>query len=275
MLLGMSEQSDQERELKVLVYGESGVGKTSLGVTAPDPLFLLAERQGYLSIRATAERLGLPCPPSVYVQSVDHLRAALHALSSERERPIEALARAAYGNVPGVQEFIATLPYQRPRTIVLDSVTEFFQLIDDGLSAAMGNKVASDGLPVKEQRHWQILGDRCQMLIRGFRDLPYHVLFLALMDDRVIETANANERRVAPLTPMRKIPGRLAAAVNAVGVMRMVDSMAKPGELPERHRAVFFSAPDAFLSKGFDGLEGKEIADFTNWVSKVNRKVSA
>lgn len=264
MLLG-ADETVSGVEFKALIYGNSGAGKTTLGVTAPKPLFLLAERQGYQSVRAAAQRLGVPIPPTFYVSDVRQLIAASAILRDAKDpTPIKTLAAKLY---PGTK--LPPLPYDKPETIVLDSVTEFFQLVSDGIDAITGVKKGRDGLPTKPERYWGVLSDQCWKMIRDFRDLPYHVLFLALMDDRTIETENSVERVVGPLAPMRKIPGRIAAAVNAVGAIHS-KMVRVEGEQDKRHvHEVYFTGPEFMLTKPFRPLRDEEEADFGKWIQTL------
>ena len=55
--------------LKALIFGDTGTGKTTLGVTCPTPLIILSETQGEASIRAAAKEAGMPMPATALVET--------------------------------------------------------------------------------------------------------------------------------------------------------------------------------------------------------------
>lgn len=253
---------DHARLLKALVYGKSGSGKTHLGVTAPDPVVLLSERQGFETIRDAAARLGRPLPPTFWVRSVDDLREALRILGTSKA-PLEHMQQH-FGSADEQDE---PLPYATPQTVVLDSMTDIAQLVSDDIDRIAPPRKGKDGLPVKAERYWGVLGDRMHGLIRAFRDLPYHVLFLALLDDRTVGEGEEAARQVGPMMPMRKMPAMLESAVNAVGVASVKQVPVK-GQDVELQHGVTFAAPDWIMTKPLRPLRDREVADFGDWVQR-------
>jgi len=263
----------EEAYTKLTLYGKSGSGKTTLGVTAPDPFILLSERQGFKSVKDAARRLGNPLPPTVWVQTLDDLRHILFALQSDAEAPIATALKRTLGTSDEVAKMIASLPYQKPKTIVLDSMTEMFLLVSDDIDRISGKKVGRDGLETKAERYWGVLRERSEKLIRAFRDLPYHVLFLALLDDRTIGEGDQMARVVAPAAPMKALPMALAAAVNAVGIVGVAQEPKKDAETGEiiydLRRWVRFAGPDWMMTKPLRPLADVEVPDVTSWIRRI------
>lgn len=135
---------------KVLVYGRAGVGKTVLGSTAPNPVFISAE-SGLLSLRKVIEerRVQLNNPrydiPVIPVKTITEFRNAYTWVTTNQ------MAR----------QF---------QTIVLDSVSEIGEQI-----------VASEKKKTKDPRQaYGALYDEVMQIFRDFRDLPgKHVYFIA------------------------------------------------------------------------------------------------
>lgn len=270
----------------LLIFGPSGVGKTTLGVTAPDPVILLAERQGFESVRDAAARLGKPVPPTFWVRTRDDVAKCVAAFQSE-VFPLAVLARWFGGESElkdgeslsaeqetAIAEAVAALPYTQPKTIVCDSVTEMFQQVWDHILTQAPAKIAKDGLPDTNMRHWGAMKERCAAFIRSFRDLPYHVIFLALEDDKETGDDDARQRVVGPATPMRTIPGMLAAACNAVGqaqirTVRQADEKAPDGVRNDLVRYVRFFAPSYVLTKPHERLAADEQPDVSKWFAQM------
>lgn len=254
------------------VYGESGVGKTHLGVTAPDPVILLGERQGFETVRDAARLLGKPVPPAFWINNPEALRVAVSTLQTSDD-PLVDLIRHFAGPGDDVDAAIAALPYRKPKTVVADSATEFLQLVWEGIGAQAKTKIAADGLPEVSMRYWGVMKDRSGRLIRAFRDLPYHVLFLALLDDREVGEEDERSRIVQPLTPMRSIPSMLVAATNAFGVAKRERKVSREEGTDKRkieiRRYVQFEAPSYVVSKPLSPLEAEEIPDVSDWFRRL------
>jgi len=260
-------EQQTERNLNILVYGQTGAGKTALGVSAPDPLILLSERQGFETVRDHAKRLGVPMPPTFWIKDKNELAKAVHVLQSD-DAPIakligdqlpEAEAKAA----------IDALPYLRPKTIVFDSLTDIMQLIWEGIVEQSPLKNAKDGLPDTTMRHWGAMATRGRSFVRMCRDLPYHCLFLALLDDKEVE----GERHIGPALPMRSLPAIIGAACNAVGVAR-VAAKRKSGEETVMVHSVQFAGPDNVMTKPLRPLRDVEVANMTSWIKRLDNQTT-
>lgn len=271
----------RQRYRKLLVYGESGTGKTHLGVTAPDPLILLGERQGYETVRDAADRLRKPLPPTIWVRNKKVLDAVIDVLASPSKEPIADILRLLAGpdRKEMVEEQIKSLPYARPKTIVLDSMTEFSDQVFEAVSGTAKPKIASDGLPDVGQRVWGEYSAQMLRVIRQVRDLPYAVLMLALKDDKIVGEGQEASRQVGPSINGRKTGPALAGAVNAVGMMQiervMVEGKGADGKTEKKQklrRSVLFIGPSHMMLKPIEPLENVEVANVESWIERLDHK---
>lgn len=241
------------------VYGPSGSGKSSLGVTAPNPMILLSEEQGALHIKQAAARLGVPVPPILVMEKLDDFRAVLKAFAGDRKADFLV-------EVDGAEVYRG--PW--PDTLVIDSLTDACRLIVDDIRKQSPQKPGKDGLPVDAQRYWNVLQDRAQNLIRHFRRVPAHVLFLCLAEDTMVGPDDAQVRSVKPDLPMKKLSGFLTAATNLVGY----SYRARDAKRAKTGFGVLFSGPEAFLLKACDPLRDKESPNVTAWIQAIQAGVA-
>lgn len=254
---------DEDRHLKALVYGQSGTGKTSFGVSAPKPIILLSEKQAVPHIRAAALRLGRQNPPVLVMESLDDYRYALTAFRGDKAQPFT------------VKDADGAVVYQSaewPETAVLDSVTDACELVSEEIRVQSPQKTGRDGLPVDSERYWNVLADRTSKLIRAFRDLPLNVLFLCLLDERITKDDDGKElsRWMGPQLMMRKMPAVVQAAVNVVGVTyrRRAKSADKDGNRSMEY-GIATVGPDYMQLKPFPPLRDYEVTDFTSWCQRI------
>lgn len=182
----------KERWLKALIYGNYGVGKTTLAASAQDVptmkdvLFIDAE-SGDLSLgdRSDIDVIRI----STYKQFgrvYEYLRRhCSYRDDPEAEDSLMKLETAYTGRKPTAKTV------KRYRTVVIDSITEvqkycMYQL----LSMDIGSSgVKLDVEPQTAQfAEWGKNAEMIRLLIRSFRDLPMHVVFVAaeqeVEDDR-------------------------------------------------------------------------------------------
>ena len=257
-------EDDAESYVKALVYGQPGTGKTSFGVTAPKPLILLSERQGYTHVKQAAARLGRAVPPVLLIERAEDLRNVARGVHSASKSGATELV---------VHDDSGTEVYRgpMPETLVVDSITDAFRLLDEEIKRDAPPKKGVDGLDVVSERYWNTLQDRGEKIIRGFRNLPCHVLFLALQDDKTVGEGDAAERIVAPSLPMRRMPSMLAAAVNVVGITTRAIRPPREGK-KEQARVVFAVrtvGPSYYMLKPCRPLRDVEVPDFSSWVARL------
>lgn len=155
MQIESTAQMISEQMLKVLIYGPSGAGKTSLAATAPKPLVLSAEN-GLLSLRpANIARIHGEGQewvnydvPFTLCRTMEQLREIYQWITED----------------PGAMAF---------ETIILDSVTDIAETV-----LANAKKDAKD-----PRQAYGKLADDMMLILKAFRDLTTHnVVFLAKLD---------------------------------------------------------------------------------------------
>lgn len=258
----------EERHLKALIYGNPGTGKTSFGVTGPEPLVLLSERQGMTHVRGAAARMGRPTPRTLYMQRAQDYRDVLRTLRQPAGK--DFVVRDAEGKE------VARFDGWWPRTVVLDSITDAHKLFADEVQQQSPPKVGKDGLPVLPERYWGVLIDRCEKVIRAFRDLPLHVVFLALLaDDRKEDDEDEESAKVGPMLATKGLRGAMAAAVNVVGVTYRRPKRSKEGGQEKHDGQVVYEfgvltyGAGYMLTKPLRPLRDREVPDFASWVARV------
>jgi hypothetical protein len=221
-------------------------------------------------VRQAAARIGRKPVGVLYMGSIADYR---HVLRTLQRGTVDPSLRTGPFVVKGEAGEVLFESPTWPESIVLDSVTDACRLIDAQILLESPPKLGKDNLPVNSERYWSVLKDRCEKLIRGFRDIDFHVLYLCLEDDRTIGEGDEAERKVGPALPMRALPDTIAAAVNVVGVMtRRIRQGRGDGEArseAEIDHVVRTVGPQWFLLKPYRPLADVEAPDFTSWVERV------
>lgn len=257
------DNANEERFVKALIYGPPGTGKTTIGVTAPNPLILLSERQGMTHVRLAAQRLGIPTPKTVLITKAEDYRNVLRALRARRTEELDDFViRAANGT-----ELIRFEDWW-PTTVVMDSFTDAQKRLEEEIDAQAPPTLGSDGLPKRADRFWNALMDRTDKLVRSFRDLPYHVLFLALLSDKTEGEGDNAERVVQPLCSYARAATLLAAAVNVVGVTYRKSKRTSTDEVAHEW-GIITAGPGYMLTKPCPPLRSVEVPDFGSWVKRL------
>ncbi len=257
--------------LKACIYGKSGTGKTSLGVSAPKPLILLSESQGLVHIKQAAKRLGVPVPPTYLVESVNDYRMWLQALRGDKTKPLTVKERYEEGGQ--TRERVVETLEEWPETVVVDSLTDMGRLIIDGIRWQSPPQKGKDGLPVDSQRFWQVLDDRFRNLLIGFRDLPLHTVLLALAEDKEDGEGESRTRSLNPSLPMRKLAQVVCAAVNVVGYTYRRETR-KANEPVQLQYGVMTTGPEYMLTKPYRPLRDVELPNFSMWIAAVRGQLA-
>lgn len=136
---------------KILVYGPSGTGKTTLGgsMALRMKTLMISAESGLLSLRNLKDEDGNP-------PSVDYVTVGCFA---DME--------AAYHHLKNAKH-----DYQG---VVIDSLTEIQKVCKD----AIMEQTKKDAM---EMRDWGTLAHKIERMVRAFRDLPMHVIVTALDD---------------------------------------------------------------------------------------------
>jgi hypothetical protein len=136
----------------------------------------------------------------------------------------------------------------------------------------LGFPKAKDNQEVRSDRYWDLMRSRSDGLVTLLRDMPYHVLMLCLLDDRIVGKDDEATRVVGPDTPMRALATKLIASTNACG-LSYADQRATlddKGEPVYHHEyKVRFRGPRYMALKSTEPLLDVEIPDVTGWISRV------
>jgi hypothetical protein len=207
--------SPVEHKVKAVVYGPSGVGKTTFGSTCPKPIFASAE-SGLLSIASSR-------PDYVAVKRIEDLKELLAHLQK---------------------------PGHGYESVVIDSITEISEIIKADIEKRTGKSM--------QIQDYGTLGKSIRQILRGFRDLPMHVLFIAL------EKAEKDEERIIRYVPdlNGKSATDIAQFMDIVGYLTM-----DPQTLA---RKVLTQSSPKLLTKDRTGVLKDDVTpDFGVWVSKA------
>lgn len=180
--------------LKILIYGFSGVGKTTLARTTGEPTVILSAEAGLLSltdsaidvIDLTVDDTGALLPPD---GRRNRLAAAYKYLNTDEAR-------------------------KRWKWVFIDSLTEINASILESLSGMYPDR--KDALVMYGENHKRMKG-----LITNFRDLPhYNVVFTAL----AIDDKDDNNKRFIGCDLVGKISQKIHGYFDEVFYLRMAKS---------------------------------------------------
>jgi len=179
--------------LKILVYGESGAGKTSLAKTIGEPPLLISAEAGLLPLRGesidvidlTIDDKGQPLP---------------------KEKRIERLAEA-------YQYLLTPEAQKKYKWIMIDSLTELSQNLVEKLQTEFTER--KDSLVLYGEN-----AKRMRSLVKLFRDLPlYNVIFTALAEWE----KDDNGQRFQSIQMVGKISQQLPAYFDEVWFLHVND----------------------------------------------------
>mgnify|MGYP003151765577 CR=1 FL=1 len=134
----------EQLEAKILIYGDSGSGKTYGCSRSNNTIVLLCEKNGMVSVKnANPNALVVACT------NISEVRAFMH----------EAMNGGLKKH--GIQ------------TIVIDGLTEIQRMIKD--------EILGSGKQMRLQ-DWGVLADKMRKLLRTIRNLPFNVICTALAE---------------------------------------------------------------------------------------------
>jgi hypothetical protein len=169
-----SELFNNEPVLKVLVYGDSGTGKTTWAAQAPHPLILLTEKQGLPSIFVAN-----PDAEVAIVQTYGQVLAALDRLKGATPVVLDDGQKAL--RVAGKSSDIIV------QTLVIDGLTQVSELCRQSMTSS---KIDDTTL-----QEWGRVKRAVNRLCGSLRNIRCNVICTALSSDMDVE----GERRTLPL----------------------------------------------------------------------------
>lgn len=223
--LDIEKLSERPKYAKMLVYGESGTGKTVFSSSAPRPILWLESEGGTNSI-ADPEGIDI-----VRVTGLDTYREALLYLKSPEG--------AKY------------------KTVVLDSFTETQAgILKEIMKSVADTDTSRDEFTPQFQDYQRLVGVMRE-IVRGFRDLPMHVVVTALTREDKDELTG--KVKVSPrLSPA--IASEIPGFMDVVGYMYMTTEThgeATDAEV-ETHRNFLLVPTGKYLAK-IRAPEGTEV----------------
>jgi len=222
----VSELGTENIHAKILAYGDSGAGKTYLGCTAPKPCVLLTEPNGMLTIAAAN-------PHAVVVQA-----NTLATVQDFMRDAMDGSLREATGC----------------DTIVIDSLTELQRMLRDDIMASKGGGGSGNTQVRWTLEDWSTLTDRMRKLLRMIRDLPFHVVAIALAETT---TDDQDTRYVLPSFQGKKLANEVAGYFSMVTyVYRQMETL-EDGTQELRHKCLM-RGPSTYITKTVPGLESLE-----------------
>lgn len=211
---GMYGGSNKDLKWKILLYGDSGSGKTYMAGTFPDPIFLDLENG---------------------MRSVAEFKKPILRYPKNPEEQITDFA--------GVKKFYSIVskikPDQAPfKTIVIDSLNELQVLILRYITGNIqGNRQHEDQPTYSD---YGKLARDMQSIVRQFFQLPYHVIFTGIAIDKEYE-----EEKIKPQFVGKKSGPDLRRIIEQIGYCH---TARKSKSEPVEHLVAFQDTPQ-YLAK--------------------------
>lgn len=192
-----NQQIVPSEKLKILIYGPSGVGKTTLYGGAKNALILDVE-EGTSSI-----------PIEVKEEMIKN---------GTRFFPLKT-----WEDLQGIFQLIqeGKLKFN---TIIMDSITDIQELCKDHILATQERRRISDETP--SQQDYGVLSERMRKMIRNFRQLDSNIIYIAR--ERHEKDESTGEERVRP-DIVGKLMNDVPGAMDIVGYMVSVGGKRKIG----------------------------------------------
>jgi hypothetical protein len=252
----------------ILVYGDSGAGKTHLASSCDDVIVALLEPQGFATVR-TAN------PSAIVAGDADVSIKGKPRWLKSMQQVRDFFQAAASGRFlkAGI------------KTIVLDSATELQQMFIDEIVAEKKRKVQPTAQPVAgrtvgqkaapapaapeqvkgpapemTKQDWGTLAVKWRNFMRMLRGLPYNVVVLALSEPTQDESTG--RRLMFP-----KLSGSAQAALPAYfNICTYLYKATVDGEVV---RLCLVDGDDRFYTKSFGPIKGIVSADLREWFAAL------
>lgn len=270
----------EEPYYKIGIYSPPGLGKTHLGATAPEPLILLFERQGFETIRTASKMNDRPMPPVIWVRSIEQLSRIVTILAVDQKHPIETMMKdeivVSDKELKAAKmtrkELVAALPYKKPQTVVIDSGSEALEMVAAQVDDH-GGEETKDGLTYRKLNAWGPINKKGTIVIKKIRDLPYHVLWLCLLNERNHGSESDPDIKLEPMLPGKKLPKVLTTTLNALGLLVVRHERDEKTKQLRTRRWVQFLSGDRVMHKCAHPLRPREVADANRWFHALEQGV--
>lgn len=226
-------------QIKMLVYGESGNGKTHLAKTCGPDCIVLSAEGGLMSLKGSS------------IPYIDITVSDDGSLITDKAKRWDRLKEAlVYLNSDDARK--------KYKWIFIDSITEISQIVVEKLKLDYPN--AKDAFPM-----WGAYSEQMRALIKALRDIPnYHVVFVCLPTKEKDELG----KTIMGLDVQGKIGHQLPGYVDLVMYLGV-----KEEEVGKKKRFLVTQPSDKLIAKDRSGkLNQFEEADLGKIVAKINGK---